>query len=586
MSRPVVKASQTALAFCFVVIQLTLSCLAGDWPMWRYDAQRSAAGVDELPAKLSFAWTQREGRREQVWDDTLNHDLMPYDKVFEPIVVGQQVIVGYNDSDKVVALDANTGEETWRFFCDGPVRLPPAASKGKVYITSDDGHLYCVAADSGQLHWKFFGAPAGQKVLGNKRVVSMWPARGGAVVAEDTVYFSASIWPFLGTFLYALDAETGKVQWVNDGTGSMYIKQPHSAPSFGGVAPQGALAVSGSSLIVPGGRSVPAVFDRETGVLRYYHLEEGGKGTGGSLVMSNDDSFFVHTRGREVRQFHLDSGKKTEIRMNEPVLTKELVYAYADGHVVARNPGEKFSEVWKIEADGSGDLIKAGNRLYAAGEKEITAIDLPTKSKKAGVAWRIPVTGQVLRLVAGAEKLIAVTLDGRIIAFGDSATRKRRTRGRVASRPKQRPSAAVRARADSLLKQMNTREGYALCYGVDDGELLEALVTRSQLHIVAIEPMPKKWLTFAAVGTNLAGTEVDCRFTWETRSRFRLRRTLPTWCSLAGTPPANTRKPSTWKRCTSPCGPTVAFYVTNARPSCARRRWKDWSIPLRWQMPK
>ncbi len=100
----------------------------------------------------------------------------------------------------------------------------------------------------------------------------MWPARGGPVVADDKVYFAASIWPFLGTFIYALDAETGQVDWVNDGTGAQFIKQPHSAPSFGGVAPQGAFAVAGSSLVIPGGRSVPAVFERASGKLRYFHL--------------------------------------------------------------------------------------------------------------------------------------------------------------------------------------------------------------------------------------------------------------------------------------------------------------------------
>ena len=36
-----------------------------------------------------------------------------------------------------------------------------------------------------------------------------------------------------------MDPDTGTVQWVNDGTGAQYHKQPHSAPSFAGVAPQG-----------------------------------------------------------------------------------------------------------------------------------------------------------------------------------------------------------------------------------------------------------------------------------------------------------------------------------------------------------
>ena len=48
----------------------------------------------------------------------------------------------------------------------------------------------------------------------------------------------------MGTFIYALDAETGAVQWTNDGTGAHFTKQPHSAPSFAGVG-AGAGAATG-----------------------------------------------------------------------------------------------------------------------------------------------------------------------------------------------------------------------------------------------------------------------------------------------------------------------------------------------------
>ena len=49
------------------------------------------------------------------------------------------------------------------------------------------------------------------------------------MIRDKTVYFAASIWPFMGTFVYALDAESGAVTWVNDRTGAQYLKQPHSA---------------------------------------------------------------------------------------------------------------------------------------------------------------------------------------------------------------------------------------------------------------------------------------------------------------------------------------------------------------------
>ncbi len=82
-----------------------------DWPMWRYDAEHRAASPEELPEKLQLQWTLKFSPREQVWDDPLNHDLMPYDRVFEPIVLGQRMFVSFNDSDKVVAYATTDGSE-------------------------------------------------------------------------------------------------------------------------------------------------------------------------------------------------------------------------------------------------------------------------------------------------------------------------------------------------------------------------------------------------------------------------------------------------------------------------------------------
>src|SRR4029450_5371065 len=102
-------------------------------------------------------------------------------------------------------------------------------------------------------------------LLGNDHMVSRWPARGGPVVLAGTVYFAAGIWPSEGIYLYALDAATGKVQWVNDRSGSIYMGQPHGgANAESGVSSQGYLVANGEQLLVPTGRAVPPSFDRAT----------------------------------------------------------------------------------------------------------------------------------------------------------------------------------------------------------------------------------------------------------------------------------------------------------------------------------
>ena len=530
---------------------------ARDWPQWRHDACRSAHSPAELPPSLHLQWVREFSPRAQVWDDPLNHDLMTYDKVFEPIVLGDRMFVGFNDRDKVVALDIHTGRELWTFFTDGPVRLPPAGWEDKVYFVSDDGYLYCVNAGDGSLAWKFLGGPSERKVLGNGRVVSAWPARGGPVIRDGRVYFAASIWPFMGTYLYALDARTGKVVWVNDGTGAQYMRQPHSAPAFAGVAPQGALVATRDLLLVPGGRSVPAAFDRATGRFRYFRLDESGKGTGGSFVVSSESEFFVHTRLRGTRVHELKTGNRGEFIINEPVLTTNRFFAVRGGSSLRaavlegelklaaarqmeadaladaskaeeendkgayknatnslasarRKIGRAEAEItkatqalgtnwaggvvlafgmdkqvrWELPAAGAVDIIKAGQRLYAGGTNQIVTVELLT-NKLARLAATNMVEGVVHRLLAASGLLFAVTLDGRIMAFGAQAGTPEALPERFVTHA---PPPGITEQAAAMLDQAGAREGWALCFGVNDPAPLQALALQSRLQVVGVDP--------------------------------------------------------------------------------------------------
>ena len=459
-----------------LLASLTLTVHAADWPMWRCDAARTASSDEKLPAMLQLEWERVYSARQQVWDDPLNHDLMTYDRVFEPVVLGDLMFIGFNDRDKVVALDLKTGAERWSFFTGAPVRMPPACWQGKVYFTSDDGHLYCVKADDGSKVWSFNGAPSARKALGNRRLTSAWPARGGAVIRDGKVFFAASIWPFMGTFIYSLDAETGKVLWVNDGTGADFIKQPHSASSFAGVAPQGALVVAKDTLIVPGGRSVPAGFDLATGALKYFHLNDGGKGNGGSFVAASDSYFYVHTRERGVRVYDLKTGTQGKSVMNEPVIAGSRLFD-SDAEKV-RELGSSEKVLWEVKADGSGDLIRAGGFLYAAGKSSLSAIELAPKPR---VAWTLLVKGEVRRLLAANGKLIAVTLDGRIQVYGAE-----KGPGRIETKP-QAIAKGDTQMAKDILTKLDDHAGHALIFGAKNRGLFDALLTESKMQITVVE---------------------------------------------------------------------------------------------------
>ena len=486
---------------------LTQRVVAEDWPMWRFDAQRSAASQNQLPDDFQLLWRNKFSPREQAWDDPLNHDLMTYDRLFEPIIVDGQMLLSFNDRDKVCSFDTATGKERWSVFADAPIRLPLVGWQDRIYFCSDDGFLYCVDAADGSLHWKFDAAPNRQQAIGNQRLSSAWPARGGPVVRDGTVYFAASIWPFMGTFIYALDAETGEVEWVNDSTGAQYIKQPHSAPSFAGVAPQGALVATKDLLLVPGGRSVPAAFDRSDGTLRYFEINAGGKGTGGSFVSADDQHFYVHTRRKGTRAFKLGNGVKTAFTPTEPVLLDGFVYSadVVDQEARIRAYGKDQQQKWEVSADGTRDLIAVKGHLVAAGPEQISIVRLPIGEEKATVIRTIATDQPVERLVVADLKLFAVTANGEVLAFGDpdqsidrkSASLAANTTQLTASkssRPKSTESKvqssdnrASRVLIDRLLASEEIdREGYAFWFGGCETDAVSALIDQSTFRQLAV----------------------------------------------------------------------------------------------------
>jgi len=93
----------------------------------------------------------------------------------------------------VYAIDADTGEEIWRFKGNDVFMCTLGVSKGKLYTGSYDGNFYCLDKDTGKPVWNF-------KTGG--RVGS------GPAFADNTVYFCSK-----DHHVYALDAKTGKETW-------------------------------------------------------------------------------------------------------------------------------------------------------------------------------------------------------------------------------------------------------------------------------------------------------------------------------------------------------------------------------------
>ncbi|HXV98555.1 MAG TPA: PQQ-binding-like beta-propeller repeat protein [Anaerolineae bacterium] len=118
-----------------------------------------------------------------------------------PAVVNGLVYIGSSDKH-VYAIDAETGQEKWKFETGSPVWSSPAVVEGVLYIGSNDHYLYALDHQTGQEKWKFETGAA---------------VRSSPAVADGVVY--------VGSFdknVYALDAQTGQEQWRFETEASIY----------------------------------------------------------------------------------------------------------------------------------------------------------------------------------------------------------------------------------------------------------------------------------------------------------------------------------------------------------------------------
>jgi outer membrane protein assembly factor BamB len=496
----------------FVLCAVVAGASAGDWPMWRYDAQRRAVSPDGLAQELHLQWHLQLPEPMRAWpfqwDDAGKLD---FDVSYEPVVSGSTLVIGSNVSDSITAYSTHTGDELWRFYTNGPVRMAPVLWEGRVYAGSDDGYVYCLDLADGGLIWRFHAAPRERLLLGNARMVSTWAVRGGPVIRDGTLYFAAGVFPFMGTFMYALDARSGDLQWVNSGTGSMYnLHQHNGAFAFGGVAPQGYMVATEERLLIPGGRSAPAVYDRATGDFVYFQQATGtiGKGAGGYGAWAQGEWFF---NPNEVfrSMYALQDGAQYGDVPSDIVSDEHLVGIYK-GELVGHSPEPKVLEVEITDRLGRGAIkekyeliqlfasklpveldriyLQAGPRVYAGGaDGLVAAIDIPgADDAEAEVTWQTRVDGTPWSMMAADDRLFVTTEEGAVYCFGPDAVAQAVTHSSPAVAP-DRPQDAWTQRAGAMLDATG-REGFALVLGAGSGRLVHELLAQSQLHVLVVEP--------------------------------------------------------------------------------------------------
>ncbi len=516
----------------FLNLFVTAHCLfAVDWPTYNADAQRSGVTAQRLNFPLAAEWVYHPAQPPRpAWPEpgrTLN--LQDFDYTFHPVAANGMVFFASSADDSVRALDGNTGEEIWRYTVDAPIRFAPHIVVDKIYFAADDGRVYCLNTADGTLVWMFDAAPEQRMLPGNERIISRWPCRSGVLVVDNVVYVTAGIWPSEGVYFYALDADTGEVIWNNDTTYSSYIRYPHEpSVSFGGPSPEGYLLSTRDMLLAPTGKALPAVFDRYTGELRHYAVQNGatwvtiagdyyftpsirklgsldvrnigehgpqkGDGLGarsledGRPAWPLSDSHYELVAGDHGGELQrtVRNGLSERQRM---LADGDMIYACGEGIIEALDcaDGATVKRLWKAEFPRTYAIILAGDTLIAGGPDIVSAWNAVSGEK----VWSMEVEGSVRGLAVADGRLLASTDKGTIISFstgaGDVPARITGpgVREQVISEP-QAPANYEHVRR--LLREPDAYRGYALVVGEPDAALAEMLARETKLRTICLLP--------------------------------------------------------------------------------------------------
>jgi len=535
---------------------------ADDWPTYRHDAGRSGISAESLSAPLSEDWAFAPTfPPSHAWGDpkpvpiekNLELPRLRFDDAFHVAAVGDLVYFGSSADNKVYALDARDGRTRWTFTTDGPVRTAPTVAGGKVYVGSDDGNVYCLSASDGRLLWTFAAAPSPDKVLGNGRMISLWPVRTGVVVDGGVAYFGAGVFPAEGLFLYAVGAGGGKLLWKNDSYGR---------GGRGEISPQGYLVASKERLFMPSGRAMPAAFDRSDGRFLFHrNLSWRGTGlfggtynvlagdllfngteqinavwesngsfafneglraatpsTGSRRIVLGADAVYMlngkeavavereswisprtgHTKARSVVDgLNRDIRALTALAKSDPKAAKRLgeLKKQVQDAVAKRNDlrgrvAKDTKWLWRTTSTACDSIALAGKTLFAGGAGTVIAFD--TASGKQ--IWSADVRGKARGLAIAGGRLFVSTDTGAIHCFVQGSGGKGRT---VAHKPVAQPfpmddrTDTFPEVAEDLVKEFGITRGFALMLG-GAGRLALELARRTDLLIYVVEPDAKR----------------------------------------------------------------------------------------------
>jgi len=189
-----------------------------NWVTYRHDYLRSGSTPVSIPAGLKQEWAAPLGKALK---DGLGHDWNENaiwgGVISSPTAADGRVFVSLPDMHQVVALDAKTGKELWRYAAGARVVAPPSLWQGLCLFGSQDGWAYAVRASDGVLVWRFraHAHPRERFTVAFGQVESAWPVFGGVLIDKGIAYMASGRSSDLdgGIRVCAVKADTGQLVW-------------------------------------------------------------------------------------------------------------------------------------------------------------------------------------------------------------------------------------------------------------------------------------------------------------------------------------------------------------------------------------
>ncbi|MFP6872631.1 MAG: PQQ-binding-like beta-propeller repeat protein [Verrucomicrobiales bacterium] len=470
-----------AILFCAVAAQ------AEDWPMWRFDALRTAVTTEHVKPPLDQVWTFRS-RQSGNAPKAVNPTLVKYPWVAMytlPIsAAGDSVFFTSAADGRIGCLNAASGKLRWEFLAGCGVNRAPTFWKGKVYAGSHDGNVYCLDAKTGKPVWTFKAAPDERWFLSYNKPVSVWPVRTDITVAASptvnqgnaVAYFAAGVFPHDGTFLYAVDAETGKRIWRN---------ATHAESGWrASMAPAGYLYVTEKTITVPrdfwgyfSRWGTLITFDRATGAAGHY------AGSPPIIGVKKDNIQYFGSHAAKTEKDKDGKDKATEIwRENVPGRWVDL-----DSAMGTRG---KRPVYFRWDPD-SLSVVYAGGVVYSTAfetdAKKGMGTGIYARNAADGkLLWSADVDEQANQIIVANGRVFLSSRQGTIYGYAPVGAKKH---GVIAEAVKTDPFAEnpkAAPLAQSIIKQSGIKAGYAVVVDCENGALAYELARHSDLYVIAV----------------------------------------------------------------------------------------------------